>query len=172
MFKARHEVTDFWTIRHETWIEYNVHVSSQYPVIIWASTRENLSSGVCGQHRRRPACASAQSDQRLRYSRFVKYHTKACYKRNFIFLASLCSWAGWFESLFVGNPEDRFSRDEAQTYSKSGSPSVHQRNAIEWRLAGGLMVVQPRVCWQGSIDLCLVRLSICRKYPVARDHEQ
>ena len=28
------------------------------------------------------------------------------------FLASLCSWAGWFESGFVGNPEDRFSRDE------------------------------------------------------------
>ena len=33
--------------------------------IIWASTRETLSSGVCKQHRRRPACASAQSDQRL-----------------------------------------------------------------------------------------------------------
>ena len=33
--------------------------------IIWASTRETLSLGVCEQHRRRPACASAQSDQRL-----------------------------------------------------------------------------------------------------------
>ena len=33
--------------------------------IIWASTRETLSSGGCEQHRRRPACASAQSDQRL-----------------------------------------------------------------------------------------------------------
>ena len=32
---------------------------------IWALPRENLSSGVCEQHRRRPACASAQSDQRL-----------------------------------------------------------------------------------------------------------
>ena len=40
----------------------------------WASTRENLSSGVCEQHRRRPACASAQPDQRLCYSRFGKYH--------------------------------------------------------------------------------------------------
>ena len=28
---------------------------------------------------------------------------------NFNFLASLCSWAGWFESQFVGNPEARFS---------------------------------------------------------------
>ena len=34
---------------------------------IWASTRENLSSGVCEQHMCRPACASAQSDQRLCY---------------------------------------------------------------------------------------------------------
>ena len=29
-------------------------------------------------------------------------------------LASLCSWAGWFESYLVGNPDDRFFRDEAQ----------------------------------------------------------
>ena len=34
-------------------------------IIIWALTRENLSSGVCEQQRHRPACASAQSDQRL-----------------------------------------------------------------------------------------------------------
>ena len=30
--------------------------------------------GVCEQQRRRPACASAQSDQRLRYSLIGKYH--------------------------------------------------------------------------------------------------
>ena len=40
----------------------------------WALTQENMSSGVYEQHRRRPACASAQSDQRLCYSRFGKYH--------------------------------------------------------------------------------------------------
>ena len=33
-----------------------------------AATGENLSTGVCEQHRRRPACASTQSDQRLCYS--------------------------------------------------------------------------------------------------------
>ena len=38
----------------------------------WASTRENMFSEVCEQHRRRPACASAQSDQRLCYSYFRK----------------------------------------------------------------------------------------------------
>ena len=34
--------------------------------------------------------------------------------RIFNILASLCSWEGWFESDFVGSPEGRFSRDEAQ----------------------------------------------------------
>ena len=33
--------------------------------------------------------------------------------RNFNFLASLCSYGDGFESHFVGNPEDRFSRDIA-----------------------------------------------------------
>ena len=50
-----------------------------YPYIVWpffcsmhlsyafAPTRETLSLGVSEQQRRRPACAIAQSDQRLRY---------------------------------------------------------------------------------------------------------
>ena len=37
-------------------------------------TRENLSSGVCEQHMGRPACAYVQSDQRLCYLLFGKYH--------------------------------------------------------------------------------------------------
>ena len=41
---------------------------------IWAPTRENLSSEIFEQHRRRPACASAQSDQRLCYLLIEKYH--------------------------------------------------------------------------------------------------
>ena len=40
----------------------------------WAFMRENLSLAVCEQHRRRPACASTQSDQRLHYSLIRKYH--------------------------------------------------------------------------------------------------
>ena len=43
-------------------------ITKEILVINWASTRENLSLGVCEQHRRRPACASAQTDQRLCYS--------------------------------------------------------------------------------------------------------
>ena len=64
--------------------------------------------GICEQQRRKPACASAQSDQRLCYSLIGKYQISTYYERNFNFLASLCSWAGWFESRFDGNPEDRF----------------------------------------------------------------
>ena len=50
-------------------IKRNNLTSIIFPRIIWAS-----SFRVCEQHRRRPACASAQSDQRLCYSFFGKYH--------------------------------------------------------------------------------------------------
>ena len=80
----------------------------------WATSRENLSSEVCEQQKRRPAFASAQSYQRVCYSLFGKYHIWSCYKRNFNFLASFCSWGDWFEIRFVWNPEDRFSRDKTR----------------------------------------------------------
>ena len=40
--------------------------------------------------------------------------------------SSLCSWEGWFESRFHGNPEDRFSRDKAHIISciKTDKPLV------------------------------------------------
>ena len=75
---------------------------------------EALSSDGCEQQRRRPACASAQTDQRLYSSRFGKNLMKTCYKRNFSLLASLWSWGDWFECRFVGNSEDRFCLAEAQ----------------------------------------------------------
>ena len=53
---------------------YYYYYALHFYNIRWASARENLSYGVCEQHRRRPACASAQSDQRLCYSPFGKYH--------------------------------------------------------------------------------------------------
>ena len=48
-----------------------VYVFSYIMAVIDSRKR---SSGVCQQHRRRPACASAQSDQHLCYSLFRKYH--------------------------------------------------------------------------------------------------
>ena len=82
-------------------------------ISLWASSPENLSLEVYERQKCRPACTSVQSDQRLCHSLIGKYNISTCYKRNFNFLASLCSWAGWFESRYYGNPEDRFSRDEA-----------------------------------------------------------
>ena len=46
---------------------------------------------VCEQQKRRPACASAQSDQCLCYALIGKYHIETCYERNLNFLVSLCS---------------------------------------------------------------------------------
>ena len=68
----------------------------------------------CEQQRCRPFCASTHSDQPLCYLLIGIYHTCifTCYKRNFIFFASPCSWAGWFGYDHVENPEDRFSCDE------------------------------------------------------------
>ena len=59
---------------HDDFLNADNPYVQQMVSYIWASTRENLSSGVCEQHRRRPACASVQSDQQLCYSRFEKYH--------------------------------------------------------------------------------------------------
>ena len=66
--------------------------------------------GVGNQQRRRPACASAQSNQRHCFSLIGMYCIKTCYKWNFTILASICGWADWFESHFIRNLEDRFSR--------------------------------------------------------------
>ena len=40
----------------------------------WASMAENMSSEGCEQQRRRPACASVQTDQRLYYLLTIKNH--------------------------------------------------------------------------------------------------
>ena len=99
-----------WESHAPAFIDFNSFSSTTTKLAwnIWASTQANLSLGVSEQRRRRPACASAQSDQRLCYSRFVKYNIYACYQWNFIFLASLCRRGDWFETRFVGNPEDIF----------------------------------------------------------------
>ena len=56
----------------ETQVEFPHH--DVVPSLNISSTWENLSSGVYAQHRRRPACATAQSDHRLCNSLFGKYH--------------------------------------------------------------------------------------------------
>ena len=84
-----------------------------YEPMIWASTPENLSSEVCEQQRAQTSLRICAVWLAPCYSLIIKYHIKTCHERDFIFLASLCSWAGWFESHFFENPEDRFSCNEA-----------------------------------------------------------
>ena len=72
-----------------------------------------LVFAVCEQRRRRSACASRQSDERLCYSMPRYYNTSFFYIRNFKTLSNLCGCADWFESYLVENPEDKFSRDKA-----------------------------------------------------------
>ena len=67
-------------------------ISSVVMVYIkWVSMGENLSSGCFEQQGRRQACSSMQSDLRLCFSLFAKYHIQACHRQKFNFLASLCS---------------------------------------------------------------------------------
>ena len=83
-----------------------------FSINIWLShvMRKPVLS-ICEQQRCRSACASAQSDQHLCCSLLSIIPILA--KSNISRLAGLCSWAGRFESYLVGNPEDRFSHDEA-----------------------------------------------------------
>ena len=85
---------------------------------------------ICEQQRRRSACASAQSDQRLCCSLSAcpspqsdqclcclllrSCNSSSLYIQNFKPLPSFCGCAGQFESYLVANPKDRFSRDKAQ----------------------------------------------------------
>ena len=56
---------------------------------------------VCEQQRCRVACASSQSDQHLCYSLPAENDIWPCFVENFNILASLWSWASWFEPLMV-----------------------------------------------------------------------
>ena len=57
-----------------------------------------------------------EADQRLcfRYIDSTKYNPSTSYIRNFKPLAMLCGCTAWFVSDLVGNPEDRFSHNEAR----------------------------------------------------------
>ena len=72
---------------------------------VWARSCENVSYAICKQQRRRSACASVQSDQHLCCLLLKQYDMYTCYIQSFTILASFCSWAGWFESYLVANPQ-------------------------------------------------------------------
>ena len=82
------------------------------PIYIWASTRENLSSGVCEQQRHRSSCAFAQSDQHLCYSFIGKFHyleLAATSKISIIWLISVAEQAGLNLTLYLKPRRQVFS---------------------------------------------------------------
>ena len=81
---------------------------------------------ICEQQRCRSACASAESDQHLCCSLNRQSNISSFYIPNFKPLASICGSAGRLESHLVGNPEDRFSRDEAHTISGVNNKDADQ----------------------------------------------
>ena len=82
----------------------NLHWSTcLISISIWTTTRQPGFGGV--------RTTKAQTSLHI-----WKYRITSCYERNFNYLTSLCSWADWFQSNFVGNPEDRVSRVPAHTY--------------------------------------------------------
>ena len=56
-----------------------------------------------------------------------QYSTSSFYIQNLKPLASFCSWAVWFQSYLVENPEDRFSRDKAYVYPKVHLPGKKKK---------------------------------------------
>ena len=98
-YGPRREKTCLWWCANNKGADQPVHPGSVISTFVirllesikWGSTRENLSSVVCEQQRRRSAWASAQYDQHLLYSLIGKYYIKTLYKGNFTILASLCS---------------------------------------------------------------------------------
>ena len=71
------------------------------PLCIWARPWENVYYAICEQQRRRSACASPQSDQRLCCLLPRQNDTSSLYIWNFKILAGRCSWAGQFVSCLI-----------------------------------------------------------------------
>ena len=74
-------------------------------IFIWAATQKNLSLGVRKQHRRKPACTSAQSDQHHCYLLLCKLATGEI---SIFLLVSVAEGTG-LKLALSENPEDRFS---------------------------------------------------------------
>ena len=101
---------------------------------IWASTRENPSSGEGGGWRKGGGETSSfegggggwregggETTKRIcavwTAPLLITFWKEAYLNLwNFNFLASLWSWADWFECRFVRTPEDKFSCDEAHMF--------------------------------------------------------
>ena len=107
---------------------------SNFDASQWASSRENLSSGVCEQHRRRPACESRSLISAFVILFLESTLCKLATGENFNSLASLCSRGDWFETRLVENPEDRFCRNAAPIIQYSRTSEFRTPKFLNTRL--------------------------------------
>ena len=120
IYQWRHILASLFTNLRNAIMQTTLHP----PIFLLRNTNDQMSHvmrkpvyAMCEQQRRRSACASAQSDQRLCCSL-----TYICYSRNFKTLSSLWTWPGPFETY----PEDRFSHDVTQIKAQTVSFFVSQ----------------------------------------------
>ena len=68
--------------------------------------------GACEQQKRQPASLRIRTvwSAPLLFAYWKVPYLDLLQAKSFSLIAGLCSWADWFESHFVGNPEDRVSR--------------------------------------------------------------
>ena len=101
--------------KKERWLQF-IHYCTdhKYSYNMGLNARNPIFGGVCEQHRRRPACASAQSDQRL-FIRFLEsiICKLAAGEISFFKLVSIAEETGFKHSLSTPPPGDRFSHNEA-----------------------------------------------------------
>ena len=121
---------------------------------------------ICEQRRRRSACASAKSaDQRLFFVHCLDIIISLLAIAEISRLASLWSWAGRFESYLVKNPEDRFSRDEAQIGDQEVVKlCLIMKQYTYWNLTFGLKEARKEPRPSASRNRIYIGESLCKWY--------
>ena len=112
------QVTDWPELRRcsNSWLARLQSSQKVRPRII-EPRHEKTCLCICEHQRRRSVCAFAQSDLHLCCSLPRSHDTSSFYIRNFKPQPSFYSWADWFVSYLVANPEDGFFGDEALLWS-------------------------------------------------------
>ena len=131
------QCSETWALWNET---QNFFFEKAQNMCLYSSTWNKLSHvkwkpvyAICEQQRRRSACASAQSDQRLCFSLPRKYNISSFYIRNLKPLASLCGWAGQW--VLPGRKPRRqvFSWRGSIGEKKEMSQSMWKVHSSHWR---------------------------------------
>ena len=80
----------------------------------WATSRGNLSSGVCDQVRLKPVCSADETSYVLKFQTIASRDIKLSRQRKTKALIRLRSCTGWSAPLLFANCINRFSHDVAQ----------------------------------------------------------